>query len=404
MRTNVIGLSAILVLAGGILAPLARAQDQPKLMQVTATGVAAQADKALQAAFGQAIEQVMGVLVDSETRVKNDQLVKDEILTFSRGFVQKYEVLKTWQEDGLHYARIVALVEIGQMWDKLRAKNVAVRPIPGELLYRQAQFDLSNEKDAAAMLRKALGEFDPARVMKVTISGKPEVLEKNDTHAKLSVQVQVSPDLEAWGRFQAGATPLLTKLATTRAAYMSRRRDLRPGQKKLRDLNSPHRYTLDPENLKDLEERLGEAKCVLHLMTGMNAEGTQLRLTAFALGEHLAPVLGDLAERRYRLRVALCGSDGTVIMEGDQPVNDNYRFQELRFPTAGKVGLWAKKRKNSFFVSPLCTHHSGTAMYYHALMRYEYQFTVPLDKLPQVTRCMGAIEPVVFSGTGKSKR
>ena len=33
-----------------------------------------------------------------------------EILTFSRGYVEKYEIAKRWQEEGLHHATIRAVV------------------------------------------------------------------------------------------------------------------------------------------------------------------------------------------------------------------------------------------------------------------------------------------------------
>ena len=52
---------------------------------MTVTGVGTDPDKAVQNAFSQAIEQVVGVLVDADTVVKNDQLIRDEVLTYSRG-------------------------------------------------------------------------------------------------------------------------------------------------------------------------------------------------------------------------------------------------------------------------------------------------------------------------------
>ena len=53
----------------------------------------------MQNAFSEAIEQTVGVLVDAETVVKNDQLIRDEILTYSRGYVEKYEIVRRWEEE-----------------------------------------------------------------------------------------------------------------------------------------------------------------------------------------------------------------------------------------------------------------------------------------------------------------
>jgi len=71
--------------------PNPKASSQSK--EVVATGVGTDADKALQNAFSQAIEQTVGVLVDAESVVKNDQLIRDEVLTFSRGYVENFAVV-----------------------------------------------------------------------------------------------------------------------------------------------------------------------------------------------------------------------------------------------------------------------------------------------------------------------
>jgi hypothetical protein len=63
--------------------------SEPGIMEVVATGVSNDPDKAIQAAFSQAIEQVVGVLVEADTIVKNDQIVQDQLLTYSKGFVHK---------------------------------------------------------------------------------------------------------------------------------------------------------------------------------------------------------------------------------------------------------------------------------------------------------------------------
>ena len=87
--------------------------------EVIVTGVGTDPEKAAQNAFSQAIEQTVGVLVDAETVVKNDQLIRDEILTYSRGYVEKYEIVKRWQEDGLHHATIRASVARDKLVEKL---------------------------------------------------------------------------------------------------------------------------------------------------------------------------------------------------------------------------------------------------------------------------------------------
>ena len=104
-----------------------RAFGLPEAKEVIVTGVGTDPDKAIQNAFSQAIEQTVGFLVDAETVVKNDQLIRDEILTYSRGYVEKYEVVKRWEEDGLHHATIRAVVARDKLVEKLTGMKIATQ-------------------------------------------------------------------------------------------------------------------------------------------------------------------------------------------------------------------------------------------------------------------------------------
>lgn len=146
---------------------------QPK--EIVVSGIGIDPDKAVQNAFSQAIEQTVGVLVDAESIVKNDQLIRDEVLTHSRGYMEKYEVVKRWEEDGLHHATIRAVVARDKLVEKLKGIKIAMRDVPGDLTSRQIEFDAKNEEQAAEMFKKALADFDMSKLTKVEIMGKPEI-------------------------------------------------------------------------------------------------------------------------------------------------------------------------------------------------------------------------------------
>ena len=189
----------------------------PEAKEVVVTGVGTDPEKAVQNAFSQAIEQTVGVLVDAETVVKNDQLIRDEVLTFSRGYVDKYEVVKRWQEEGLHHATIRAVVAQDKLVEKLRGMKIAMVDVAGELTARQIDFDAKNEEQAAEMFKKALAGFDMTKLTKVEIVGKPEIA-RNGASAKVRIQVKVSPDRERWKEFSRSLRPILAAIATKRAA------------------------------------------------------------------------------------------------------------------------------------------------------------------------------------------
>jgi len=192
-------------------------ESLPQADETIVTGVGTDPDKAVQNAFSQAIEQVVGLLVDSETAVRNDQLIHDEILTFSRGYVEKYEVIRRWQENGLHHARIRAVVARDKLVAKLRGIRIATREVSGDLPSRQFEFDARNEEQAGIMFKKAMADFDMTKLTKVDIVGKPEIT-RDSGNAKVHVKIKVSPDMDAWRKFSQSVRPILAKIAVRRAA------------------------------------------------------------------------------------------------------------------------------------------------------------------------------------------
>ena len=103
----------------------ARAQEQQPpaggrdVVQVKGTGngsyypgdAARSREEALEAAFRDAVEQASGVFITSETEMNNFELVKDEVLTRSHGFVKKYSIVKEGRDNELYTVVIDAEVE-----------------------------------------------------------------------------------------------------------------------------------------------------------------------------------------------------------------------------------------------------------------------------------------------------
>ncbi len=205
---------------------------KPQVMEVVATGIGLDPEKAKQSAFSAAIEHAVGVLVDAETRIENDEIVSDKVLTFSRGFVQKYTVTKQWEKSGLHYARIRAIVAVSKLAERLKAQNIAVREVPGELLYRQLKHELVTEENAAEMFRRAMEDFRMDKLLKVEVVGKPEVVEKDETHAKLGIRVRVSADMAKWEKLRGNLYPLLQRLSSKHTVCRSYRTKPHPRESK----------------------------------------------------------------------------------------------------------------------------------------------------------------------------
>ena len=78
---------------------------------VTVTGTGLTSSEAENDALRAAVENTLGVLVDSETLVQNSMVINDQIYTQSRGFVNDYQVLSREQVGNLWRVTINATVD-----------------------------------------------------------------------------------------------------------------------------------------------------------------------------------------------------------------------------------------------------------------------------------------------------
>lgn len=83
-------------------------------------------DLAVNDALRSAVEHAVGLVLDSQTRVRNYELIEDSILTQSRGYISSYDVLDSWTSQGLMYVRVGAVVK-EQVLDDLAALELTIR-------------------------------------------------------------------------------------------------------------------------------------------------------------------------------------------------------------------------------------------------------------------------------------
>lgn len=130
-----------------------------------------------------AVEFAVGTFIDSETQLKNEQLIKDEILSHSNGYIEKYEVT------GASRSKRGLGIEVDvKAWVKMQEARKKVRDlVPGDAQKVDGidGITFANEskerrdKSAAALLKKELDGLDPVRqLVNVKLaSSKPTVLE-----------------------------------------------------------------------------------------------------------------------------------------------------------------------------------------------------------------------------------
>ncbi len=130
---------------------------------IISTGYGTNKEQALNHAFKSAIQQYVGVVVDSETIMKNGELIKDNILTASNGFIKSYDVLSTRVEDGLVETQIKAIVESQKIFSKIKKLKINTISFQSEISGKNLKAEIvtkqQSKKDSAKILKKAIDKF-----------------------------------------------------------------------------------------------------------------------------------------------------------------------------------------------------------------------------------------------------
>jgi hypothetical protein len=175
--------TAFICLTVGVSIPPLSAADKavPKETKVViATGVSTNTEKARLSAYRNAVQQVVGVIVDAKTLIENNKVIKDKILDFSNGFVEKFEIIKEGEnDDGLYEITIRATVKQRQLIERLEAMKMTTGPVTPE--------PLPSGGGAALSLKKTLKALDlPDSLLKVNaVKPKPDILNTTENEPRL---------------------------------------------------------------------------------------------------------------------------------------------------------------------------------------------------------------------------
>ena len=85
--------------------------------ETTATGEGRSKDDAIQVALRRAVEQGVGVFIKSKTEVENFQVIEDKVFSRAKGYVSKYDVIKSTKENEEWSVTIKAIDDAGLLKD-----------------------------------------------------------------------------------------------------------------------------------------------------------------------------------------------------------------------------------------------------------------------------------------------
>ena len=285
---------------------------------VVAIGSGTDLEKAEQAAFAQAIEQTMGVLVDSETLVENDELVRDKILTLSRGYVDEFDVIRRWKQDGLYHVEIDAKVAVDSLHAKLKDSGITVHELTPEereklaKVFHQSRFDQDASQSAADIFRNAMRDYSLNRFMKVQQPIEREVVSRDGALVKLRIRVKLSADFERWEKFRTELKRILRKITRVRFPVVS-------PHNKCDDyctLNTePARSVIIPFELRNKSTEPG---IWIGFLNRIDPDGQKSHQTTWELYRTtgwLAPVIAPMTEEKWELHIELLDDAGEPLAQ-----------------------------------------------------------------------------------------
>ena len=155
------GTASIVPIGAGSTETAAAATDTVK---VQGKGSGITRAEALKDAYRDAVERAVGLYVDAEQMVKNDELVSEQILTQSNAYVEKYDVVKESSANGLVTLRILATVKKTALTKRLSDVMPPQTFKLGDDAQNVHAVAVTQEKrseDAVALLKKTLDGVNP---------------------------------------------------------------------------------------------------------------------------------------------------------------------------------------------------------------------------------------------------
>lgn len=230
------------------------------------------------------MEHAVGLYVDAEQMVKNDELVSDRILTQSNTYIETCDIVKETQKDGIFQIKILAAVR-RQALTKRIADTMppqTYRFIDGgsASIHANLVTKAKRAEDSAALVKNLLKDYSPIRqLMKVgLVNPEPTVVrdEKNLEMVRLAYLLKVELDEKKYfeqvvPRFKAVLDQIsLTPPKKIRLTDLSRQCDLSLLQRRL------DAYLKSP-NDSGYPQCDGGAYCKLHIYGG-NLHGKATRI------------------------------------------------------------------------------------------------------------------------------
>jgi hypothetical protein len=327
-------------------AKLSAAGSDTQTQTVFAEGVGTTKEEALKDAFRAAVRQVVGEVVDGETLVKNEELVKDQVLTYSDGFIPEHKVTSEKRDNGLFRVGIRAKVQRRGVIMKLKSANIAIKEVDGQSLGGLIESRREAQQNALALLRHEL-EGCPEDQVQVRLDGKPKLVEADERNEAgrevLQIDLELSVDRNAYTIFSEKLQKTLHAIALEKgefsaifksdtSAYYTGRNNNRVSYGYLGcDLRSikewmPRSFEESEEN-GDWNRKWRQDRFTVAVNTHVTQAGDRMEWKYYLLDTQASEVFGKLAERIGTCKLTLLdAADEIVAVDRFPAASDTHAF------------------------------------------------------------------------------
>ncbi|MBF0227836.1 MAG: hypothetical protein HQK76_20510 [Desulfobacterales bacterium] len=371
-------------------------------VEVISIGYGNSATEAQKDAIRSAVQQAVGLLVESETLTKNESVINDQILTYSDGFIEKIEEISPpkMAQSGFFETKIKAFVKKNKVTEKLKELNVAITKVEGLDLWAQAVSKIQGVDDAKAMLEKFFDDHKLAYFLVSRVvddkgnkgeSAKPST--KADPNRKgyfyIAFNVEIYFDLKAYYN---NAAPKLIKLLDNIGKQINpsyvRNTPENTNRFKIAVTGYPIRsFTTLPHSQYMFAVNIGRDKL------GMNQ-----RFAIYQLDELYEGILKTLSEQKInsipRLNIYLIDKQGDIIIQDNIDIsytlhesssNYNKTFIKLEnsYTYSASSYFFYFPYNNSAVISPEFTDFRK---YFYDTILVRYETTLHEDDLKELAQ------------------
>ena len=186
-----------------------------ELSEVIAVGTGSSPESARKDALRQAVSQVVGSLVVASDVVANDELIDSRILTYSDGYVERFETVgDPVSKDGLFKVKVRAWVRQGKLTKALADNKVPVKEVDLRSMQGQSE-TLAEQARSAEEVVAALFRGYPAKLL-VAEPLTPVRIAGDEGGTVFEVPVRVRVDMARWKAFAAEAKRMLDPIAESK--------------------------------------------------------------------------------------------------------------------------------------------------------------------------------------------